>query len=429
MLSTKSNDKNLFALVDCNNFYVSCERVFNPFLVDQPVAVLSNNDGCIIARSNEVKALGIPMGAPFHHYKHILIQKGVHIYSSNYQLYGDMSGRVMDSLKIFSPDVEVYSIDEAFMRFKYSKGKDYYNYLKKIRNSVFQWTGIPVSIGLGPTKTLAKIANSLAKKSKINCVYDLSSPSSQIEVLEHIQVENIWGISKRWGAKLRLIGIGNALQLRNASPQKIRKYLGVVLERIVYELRGVSCLDLDQVQPRKNIMVSRSFGKPIAKLTDLEQAISLYTVRGCEKMRSQNSRAQTVYTFLRTNSFSKKHKQHRAGVMTGFDIPCSDTGYILSIVKRSLSNIYKDGYLYHKGGIMLVDLVPDNIHQKNLFVDYNYNRSDLRMTTLDKINKKFGPGTLFYAAAGLKKDGDWQSRTHHLSPRYTTKWGELPHAY
>ena len=276
MLSIKSNNKNLFALVDCNNFYVSCERVFNPFLLDQPVAVLSNNDGCIIARSNEVKALGIPMGAPFHHYKHILIQKGVHIYSSNYQLYGDMSGRVMDSLKIFSPDVVVYSIDEAFMRFKYSKGRDYYNYLKKIKNSVFQWTGIPVSIGLGPTKTLAKIANSLAKKSKINCVYDLSSPSSQIEVLEHIQVENIWGISKRWGAKLRLIGIGNALQLRNASPQKIRKYLGVVLERIVYELRGVSCLDLDQVQPRKNIMVSRSFGKPIDKLTDLEQAISLY---------------------------------------------------------------------------------------------------------------------------------------------------------
>ena len=429
MLSIKSNNKNLFALVDCNNFYVSCERVFNPFLLDQPVAVLSNNDGCIIARSNEVKALGIPMGAPFHHYKHILTQKGVHIYSSNYQLYGDMSGRVMDSLKIFSPDVEVYSIDEAFMRFKYSKGKDYYNYLKKIRNSVFQWTGIPVSIGLGPTKTLAKIANSLAKKSKINCVYDLSSPSSQIEVLEHIQVENIWGISKRWGAKLRLIGIGNALQLRNASPQKIRKYLGVVLERIVYELRGVSCLDLDQVQPRKNIMVSRSFGKPIAKLTDLEQAISLYTVRGCEKMRSQNSRAQTVYTFLRTNSFSKRHKHYRAGVMIGFDNPCSDTGYILSIVKRSLSNIYKDGYLYHKGGIMLVDLVPDNIHQKNLFVYYDYNISDLRMTALDKVNKKFGPGTLFYAAAGLKKDGDWQSRTHHLSPRYTTKWGELPHAY
>ena len=310
MSFTKSDDKNIFALVDCNNFYVSCERVFNPFLINQPVVVLSNNDGCIIARSNEVKDLGIPMGAPFHHYQHTLLQKGVQIYSSNYQLYGDMSGRVMDSLKIFSPDVEVYSIDEAFVKFKYSNRRNYYEYLKTIKNSVFQWTGIPVSIGLGPTKTLAKIANSLAKKSKIEHIYDLSSPSAQIEALENIQVESIWGISKRWGAKLRLIGIGNALQLRNASPQKIRKYLGVVLERIVYELRGVSCLDIDQIQSRKNIMVSRSFGNPINNLTDLEQAISLYTVRACEKMRSQSSRTQTVYTFLRTNSFSKKDKQY-----------------------------------------------------------------------------------------------------------------------
>ena len=167
MSFTKSDDKNIFALVDCNNFYVSCERVFNPFLINQPVVVLSNNDGCIIARSNEVKDLGIPMGAPFHHYQHTLLQKGVQIYSSNYQLYGDMSGRVMDSLKIFSPDVEVYSIDEAFVKFKYSNRRNYYEYLKTIKNSVFQWTGIPVSIGLGPTKTLAKIANSLAKKFKI----------------------------------------------------------------------------------------------------------------------------------------------------------------------------------------------------------------------------------------------------------------------
>ena len=212
----------------------------------------------------------------------------------------------MDSLKIFSPDVEVYSIDEAFVKFKYSNRRNYYEYLKTIKNSIFQWTGIPVSVGLGPTKTLAKIANSLANKSKIEHIYDLSSPSAQIEALENIQVESIWGISKRWGAKLRLIGIGNALQLRNASPQKIRKYLGVVLERIVYELRGVSCLDIDQIQSRKNIMVSRSFGNPINNLTDLEQAISLYTVRACEKMRSQSSRTQTVYTFLRTKSFSKK---------------------------------------------------------------------------------------------------------------------------
>ena len=216
MSSTKSNDKNIFALVDCNNFYVSCERVFNPFLINKPIVVLSNNDGCVIARSNEVKALGIPMGAPFHHYQHTLLQKGVQIYSSNYQLYGDMSGRVMDSLKIFSPDVEVYSIDEAFVKFKYSNRRNYYEYLKTIKNSIFQWTGIPVSVGLGPTKTLAKIANSLAKKSKIDHIYDLNSPSTQIETLENIKVENIGEISKSWGATLRLKGTGNALELGDA---------------------------------------------------------------------------------------------------------------------------------------------------------------------------------------------------------------------
>tara|TARA_B100001109_G_C18554607_1_gene331321 strand:- start:58 stop:588 length:531 start_codon:yes stop_codon:yes gene_type:complete len=176
-------------------------------------------------------------------------------------------------------------------------------------------------------------------------------------------------------------------------------------------------------------MVSRSFGNPINNLTDLEQAISLYAVRACEKMRSQSSRAQTVYTFLRTNSFSKKNKQYSAGIMSGFSNPCSDTGHILNLVKKNLSHIYKKGYLYHKGGVMLVDLVPNNIHQRNLFEKYDYQRSDSRMIALDRINQKFGPGTLFYAAAGLKKDGDWQSRTHHLSPRYTTKWGELPHVY
>ena len=210
-------------------------------------------------------------------------------------------------------------------------------------------------------------------------------------------MESIWGISRRWGAKLRLIGIGNALQLRNASPQKIRKYLGVVLERIVYELRGVSCLDLDQMQSRKNIMVSRSFGNPISNLTDLEQAISLYAVRACEKMRLQGSRAQTVYTFLRTNSFSKKNKQYSAGIMSGFSNPCSDTGHILNLVKMNLSQIYEEGYLYHKGGVMLVDLVPNNMHQKNLFERYDYQRSDSRMIAVDRINQKFGSKFLIYS--------------------------------
>ncbi|MEC7734719.1 MAG: Y-family DNA polymerase [Pseudomonadota bacterium] len=427
MLSTRSSSRKFFALVDCNNFFVSCERVFNPFLDDKPIIVLSNNDGCIIARSNEVKTMGIPMGAPFHHYRHTLLEKGIHIYSSNYQLYGDMSGRVMDSLRLFSPDVEVYSIDEAFVRFKYSSKRDYIQYLNNIRNSVFKWTGIPVSIGLGPTKTLAKIANSLAKKSKVDSVFDLTPLSIQIEILEHVQVEDIWGISKRWGAKLRLIGIGNALQLRNASPQKIRQYLGVTLERIVYELRGVSCLDLEQIKSRKNIMISRSFGNSVDNLSDLGQAVSLYTIKACEKMRLQNSRAQAVYIFLRTNRFSSNQQQYNAGIVFGFNNPCSDTGDIITKVKEGLTSIFKHGYLYQQAGVMLMDLVSNDVYQEDLFESFDYTKSDSRMSILDSINGRFGPGTLFYVAAGLKKDGDWQSRTHHLSPRYTTKWNELPY--
>ena len=427
MSSTKSNHTQLFALVDCNNFFVSCERVFNPTLIGRPVIVLSNNDGCIIARSNEVKKMGIPMAAPFHDYRHVISSKNIEVYSSNYQLYGNMSDRVMDSLRVFSPDVEVYSIDEAFIRFNSLAKKDYYDYFQKIRENVLQWTGIPVSIGLGPTKTLAKIANSLAKKDKKNSVFDLSSFAKQIEVLEDTQVEDIWGISGRWGAKLRMIGIGNALQLRNASTKKVRKYLGVVMERIVYELRGLSCLDLQQVGPRKNIMISRTFGKPVDNFTDLEQAVALYTIRACEKMRLQRSRAQAIYVFVRTNTFREDHAQHKDGVVYGFNNPCSDTGFIIKAMEQVLGNIYQAGYLYHRAGIILMDFVPDNVHQADLFEEVSYEKSDSRMKAIDSINNRFGPGTLFYAAAGLRKDGDWQSRTHHLSPRYTTKWDELPH--
>ena len=224
----------MFALVDCNNFYVSCERVFNPSLVDKPVVVLSNNDGCIIARSNEAKALNIPMGAPFHIYKDFINAHRVKVHSSNYPLYGDMSNRVMNSLSEFNPNLEVYSIDEAFLKFNETFRTNVGHDVLKIKESIFKWTGVPVSIGLGPTKTLAKIANTLAKKDNYDGIFDLSSKTKQEEILKDINIESIWGISKRWGSKLRMIGIGNALQLRDSSPRRIRQYLGVVVERIVY---------------------------------------------------------------------------------------------------------------------------------------------------------------------------------------------------
>ena len=416
----------MFALVDCNNFYVSCERVFNPYLINQPVVVLSNNDGCIIARSNEAKALNIPMGAPFHIYRDFINAHRVKVYSSNYPLYGDMSNRVMMSLAEFNPNLEVYSIDEAFLKFNQTSGTNSRRGTLKIKESIFKWTGIPVSIGLGPTKTLAKIANTFAKKNNHHGVFDLSSKTKQEEILKDINIENIWGISKRWGSKLRMIGIGNALQLRDSSPRRIRQYLGVVVERIVYELQGVACLDINEILPKKNIMCSRSFGNVISEKTILKQFIVEHTIRACEKMRNQNTRAQSVYIFLKTNKFNKV-KQYNGGIVLGLNTPCSDTAQIIKLTSSAVDMIYRPGYLYQKAGIMLLDLIPEGINQYDFFENTNYSLSDKRMKVVDLLNKKFGAGTIANGGLRSKNKEKWDSKKYYLSPRYTTQWDELPH--
>ena len=416
----------LFALVDCNNFYVSCERVFNPYLINKPVVVLSNNDGCIIARSNEAKALNIPMGAPFHIYRDFINAHRIKVYSSNYPLYGDMSNRVMTSLFEFNPNLEVYSIDEAFLKFNQTTRTDIGDDILKIKESIFQWTGIPVSIGLGPTKTLAKIANTLAKKNNHYGIFDLSSEVKQEEVLKDINIENIWGISKRWGSKLRMIGIGNALQLRDSSPRRIRQYLGVVVERIVYELQGVACLDINEILPKKNIMCSRSFGNVVSDKSSIKQFIAEYTIRACEKMRGQSTRAQSIYIFLQTNKF-KKGKQYNKGIVIGLNTPCSDTAQIIKLSTTAIDMIYRSGYLYQKAGIMLLDLIPENVNQYDFFENTNYTSSDKRMKVMDSLNKKFGTGTIANGSLRLKNNEKWISKRYYLSPRYTTQWDELPH--
>jgi len=416
----------LFALVDCNNFYVSCERVFNPYLINKPVVVLSNNDGCIIARSNEAKALNIPMGAPFHIYRDFINAHRVKVYSSNYPLYGDMSNRVMTSLFEFNSNLEVYSIDEAFLKFNQTTRTDIGDDILKIKENILQWTGIPVSIGLGPTKTLAKIANTLAKKNNHYGIFDLSSEVKQEEVLKDINIENIWGISKRWGSKLRMIGIGNALQLRDSSPRRIRQYLGVVVERIVYELQGVACLDINEILPKKNIMCSRSFGNVVSDKSSIKQFIAEYTIRACEKMRGQSTRAQSIYIFLQTNKF-KKGKQYNKGIVIGLNTPCSDTAQIIKLSTTAIDMIYRSGYLYQKAGIMLLDLIPENVNQYDFFENTNYTSSDKRMKVMDSLNKKFGTGTIANGSLRLKNNEKWISKRYYLSPRYTTQWDELPH--
>ena len=416
----------LFALVDCNNFYVSCERVFDPYLINKPVVVLSNNDGCIIARSNEAKALNIPMGAPFHIYRDFINAHKVKVYSSNYPLYGDMSNRVMTSLFEFNSNLEVYSIDEAFLKFNQTTRADIGYDILKIKESIFKWTGIPVSIGLGPTKTLAKIANTLAKKNNHHGIFDLSSEVKQEEVLKSINIENIWGISKRWGSKLRMIGIGNALQLRDSSPRRIRQYLGIVVERIVYELQGVTCLDINEILPKKNIMCSRSFGNVISDKSSIKKFIAEYTIRACEKMRGQSTRTQSIYIFLQTNKFNNG-KQYNKGIVIGLNTPCSDTAQIIKLSTTAVDMIYRSGYLYQKAGIMLLDLIPENINQYDFFENTNYTSSDNRMQVIDSLNKKFGAGTITNGSIRLKNNEKWTSKKFYLSPRYTTQWDELPH--
>ena len=414
-----------FALVDCNNFYVSCERVFDPSLINKPVVVLSNNDGCIISRSNEAKLLNIPMGAPLHLYKNIINSNKVKVYSSNYPLYGDMSNRVMTSLMELGSELEIYSIDEAFLKINEQDHSDIEYDILQMRKNILTWTGIPVSIGLGPTKTLAKIANSIAKKSQSG-VFNLDTEDKQIRILKNINVEEIWGISRRWGSKLRMIGIGTALELRNVSANRIRQYLGVVVQRIVYELRGISCLDLDKILPKKNIMCSRSFGNPVNSKATIKDFITEYSIRAAEKARQQNSRAQGIYIFLRTNRF-KKEKQYNSGIMFGLNFPCCDTSVIIKLALKAIDQIYQPGYSYHKAGIMMLDLIPSDIHQKDLFQNTNYSLSDERMKVIDFLNKKFGSGIIAHGKVRSKDKNKWKSRSFYLSPRYTTQWDELPH--
>lgn len=413
----------MYALLDCNNFYVSCERVFNPSLIGRPVIVLSNNDGCAVARSNEAKALGIKMGDPLHQIQHIVKAHNVAVYSSNYQLYGDMSARVMSILADSFSEMEVYSIDEAFLKLDAFKHHDLEALALELRARIMQWTGIPVSIGIAPTKTLAKIANHVAKKRTASGVFDMSAPETQYQILKDWEVEEIWGVARAYGRRLREIGIYTAWQLCHAEARQIRKRFGVVGERIARELQGISCLELEQVQQRKNIMTSRSFGQLVTRLDVLEEAVANFAVRGAEKMRGQGSRAQGICVFIRTNPFRTQDAQYGKSITIGFAVPTSDTGQIIAAAKSGLREIYQSGFFYKKAGVMLLELVPDSLTQGHMFVSTDTSKSDKAMRAIDVLNRRMGKGTIRFAAQGANTA--WQTKSLMRSPRYTTQWNEL----
>jgi len=402
----------MLALVDCNNFYVSCERVFDPSLRRRPVVVLSNNDGCIVARSPEVKALGIAMGAPLFQVRELVHQHAIAVLSSNYALYGDMSERVMSVLGECSPRVEAYSIDEAFLELP---SGDPIAFGGELRRRVLRWTGIPVSVGIAETKVLAKLANRTAKKSATGVA---NAPEE--EGLAATPVEDIWGIGSRWGKKLRARGIDSALALREAPEAVVREVMGITGVRLQAELRGLSCLSLELFpQPKKETCVSRSFGRAIAELGELREAIATYTTRLGEKLRRQRQVTGTLVVFAK----AKLHRSRSQSVVLTLPEATNHTPRLLRGAMEGATALFVPGVEYGKAGVVAVELVPESAVQASLFAEGETERERVLMQTVDGINARMGRGTIGFAATGMQQP--WRMRAGMRSPRYTTRWEEL----
>jgi len=412
------------ALVDCNNFYASCERVFQPALRGKPVVVLSNNDGCVIARSNEAKALGIRMGEPWHICKSRVETDGVIVRSSNYTLYGDMSSRVMQILSDFTPDLEIYSIDEAFLDLTGFENR-LEAHARELRKTVLQWTGIPVSVGMAPTKTLAKLANRQAKKdSASGGVAMLFTRESQEDALSRIELTDLWGIAGRLAVRLKAVGIETPLDLRNADAKFMRERFSVVMERMTLELQGVPCITLEEAEPdKKSIMASRSFGRMVTEKRELEEAISTHAARAAEKMRRQNLAASRLVVFIHTNKFRLQDRQHFAQQMINLPVATADSGKLTKAAIRALDAIYKPGHQFKKAGVMLLNLTPASSVQGGLFDRPDSPKSIARMKVIDALNRRYGRDAISFAASGLKRG--WKLRSDFISPRFSTNWDEL----
>ena len=410
----------MFALVDCNSFYVSCERVFRPDLKKSPVVVLSNNDGCIISRSDEAKAIGIPMGAPLFKIKDLIKEHNVAVFSSNYALYGDLSDRVMKTLASVVPDIEIYSIDEAFLDLN-----DYEDNLEELghslRNKVKQYTGIPVGIGIAPTKTLAKLANRIAKKNNgISVIY----PDTITEVLKNFPIEDVWGIGRRISVHLKNRNIDTAEEFTQQTEEWIRKQFGITGLRIYRELKGIPCIELEETGlDKKSICTTRSFGKLQTDYASVLEALSNHAASCAEKLRRQHCCAGSMYVFIQTNRFRKQDEQYRPAFFIKLPEASNNTGTIIQYAEQALKQIFKTGYKYNKCGITVMDIVPENVVQLNCFESKPRDKWHALEETIDKLNLKMGKKTLRHAIEGFKND--WKLRNENMSPNYTTKWNEI----
>ena len=411
------------ALVDCNSFYVSCERLFNPKIRKKPVVVLSNNDGCIISRSNEAKALGIKMGEPYFKAKNIIIKNDVQVFSSNYSLYGDLSRRVMRTLKRFNSQIEVYSIDEAFMDLSNFSDEDVERVGKEIRETVLQWTGIPTSIGIAKTKTLSKIANHIAKK-KQSGVTSLIGIENLDPILEKIEINDVWGVGRQLTKFYQKNGIYNAKQLKNKSNTWIKKCSNVLSSRTAMELRGIPCINLETTQTkRKSCVVSRSFGKRIETFQELKEAVSNYCLNASEKIRSESLVAKAITVFVRTSPFQRDYGYYSNSKTIDFPIATNNSIETVKTAVAILESIFRNGYRYQKAGVMLTGLREDD-GRRNLFSSEKDEKINSLMRSIDSTNHRYGRSTLSLASAGVHKK--WNMRRNYSSKIDTADFYSLP---
>ncbi|HOP04632.1 MAG TPA: Y-family DNA polymerase [Tenuifilaceae bacterium] len=411
----------MYALIDCNNFYVSCERIFNPALEGVPVVVLSNNDGCIISRSNEAKAIGLKMGEPVFKRKDEIEKHQVRVYSSNYALYGDISQRVMDTLRSFTPQLEIYSIDEAFLDLSGIE-VDFGDYGKKIRSAIFKRIGMPVGVGIAPTKSLAKVANHIAKKRE--GVFVIASERERDWALRNTPIDDVWGIGRQYTTLLKRMGISSAFEFTQLSTDWIRKHMTVTGHRLREELLGNPCLSVESVMPaKKNIATTRAFGKKISDVEYLREAVSTYAVKCAGKLRRQKSVAAFLTVFIHTDPFSEKERYISRSLTLTLPIPSNSDMILAKAALHGLSQIFQPNLLYKKAGVIVSGISPNTAIQGNLFVQHDNEKLGSISQVSDYLNARYGSGTVKLAIQGSGRE--WRLKQEKLSPGYTTRWNDI----
>ena len=417
-----SSKRNKVALVDCNSFYVSCERLFNPKIDKKPVVVLSNNDGCVISRSTEAKKIGIKMGEPYFKVKELIKKKNVYIFSSNYALYGDISRRVMKTLKSFSDKIEIYSIDEAFVDLSHLEDKEVENYGREIRRRILKWTGIPTSIGISNTKTLSKVANHIAKENKTGVIYLKENIDQN---LKNFHISDIWGVGKQLSKLYMKNGIDTAYKLKNISNTWVKKSTNVLGAKTVMELRGVSCINLEtQETKRKSCCVSRSFGKKVESLEKLQESITTHCLNAAEKIRNDNQITRSITIYIRTSPFNKNKKYYSNSITIDLPVATSNSLELVKQAINGLKKIYRYGYFYQKAGIILSKLKENSEQEFNLLAPIMENKSQTLMKAIDFTNAKYGRNAISIAQAGI--NNTWKMRRKHSSKIDTASFDSLP---